>query len=132
MAAIITPTPGHGNILKRLIERLEVEKKQHKLIMEESLQTAGSGGSKPSKSSPSPLESLYQLILIARYKRRARNSKVALSSTPPQAVDFGKEFDRRISALERDNVELKRDNVELKSTVDRVSASRVIPVHICL
>ena len=53
MTAIITPTPGHGNILKRLMERLEAEKKQHKLIMEEALETAGNGGSKSCTSSPS-------------------------------------------------------------------------------
>jgi len=42
MVAIIEPTPPHGNILKRLRECLEVEKKQHRLILEEALETAGS------------------------------------------------------------------------------------------
>jgi hypothetical protein len=34
MAIIIEPTPQHGNIMKRLMETIEAERKQHKLIME--------------------------------------------------------------------------------------------------
>ena len=34
MAVIIEPAPQHGNIMKRLKETIEAERKQHKLIME--------------------------------------------------------------------------------------------------
>jgi hypothetical protein len=56
IAVIINPTPVHGSILKRLGQCLEAERKQHKLIIEEVLETAGGGPLKSSKSLPSLLK----------------------------------------------------------------------------
>ena len=36
MVVVIKPAPYHRGIMKRLMDALEVERRQHKLIMEES------------------------------------------------------------------------------------------------
>ena len=129
MAIIVNPSPGHGSILKRLKETIEAERRQHILIVEE--MAAGQVTSNSSKNFPlSSTADFSQFLLIVAAQRKGKNAKTTRLSTPPQATTQHDEslriqFDQRISALERDNVELKRDNVELKNTVDRVSIMKL-------
>ena len=86
---------------------------------------------------------MFLFFFIAAARKKGKNRKAAQPSTSAQtqvAADSLRDLDERLSALERDNIELKKDNialkranVELKTTVDRVSILKLfhsLRIHI--
>jgi hypothetical protein len=134
LAVIIKLDTGHSNTLERLKASLAAEREQHRLILKQALAEADAQRASTSGERSSSFGKCFvNLFPIVSAKRKGKKAKAnRFPPSPPSMAGYDEhsnaEFDRRISALERDNAELKqdntelkRDNIELKDTVDRVS-----------
>jgi len=113
MVVVIKPAPYHRGIMKRLMDTLEVERRQHRLIMEESDSAAARKKGKNRKAAQPSTSAQTQVATDS-----LRDLDERLSALERDNIELKKD-NARLSALERDNIELKRANVELKTTVDR-------------